>query len=480
MGIDHPVCIRFVHFKIRTCMEKKMELNWPQRLLAAAAQLPLWVWAAFLGYSGIMIVILHNYIGWQSVNTMLGLLSLPLVTRITASNGNYYRYGIMAFATAVLASFVPTNTMLYFSIVLAILFVVEAGIGRINLMPLIMAILMSPLVQYAADVFSFPVRLQLTELVGKGMLLAGMEVTVRGNMILYQNNEFAVDPACMGLNMLVTSLITGLMMIAVSQQRYNKLLGNRWILPVLAVMVVLNVFSNSVRIICLVLFNILPNHPAHGWIGIGCLFLYVMLPAMWLSGWLVRKFGEDRTDNPVPAARLTGMGMLTTQLLLIVTVAIAATVIKKEKAAQQNDISAAPLVAGYNVTRVDASILKLDNPHTLVYIKTIPGFYSGDHHPMICWRGSGFSFRQIEEQRIAANTVYTAILDDGRQKLYTAWWYDNGTNRTIDQFNWRWDAACGANKYALINLTASSEAELKKLTGEVMMHKPFNHILTGM
>lgn len=461
-------------------MERDLKLSWPQRMLATAAQLPLWVWAAFLAYITIMIVILHDYIGWKSVNVMLGLLSLPLVTRITASNGNYYRYGILAMVTAVMACFVPTNTMLYFSIVLALLFVTEAGIGRINLMPLIMAILMSPLVQYAADVFSFPVRLQLTELVGKGMQFAGMEVTVRGNMILYQNNEFAVDPACMGLNMLVTSLITGLMMIAVNQQRYNKILGNQWILPVLAVMVVLNIFSNCVRMICLVIFNVLPDHPAHGWIGIGCLFLYVMLPAIWLSGWLTRRFGKDRKDSLRPAASLTGMGMLTAQLLLIFAVAIAAMVIKKEKTALQNDTSPAPLVTGFNVTRVDASILKLDNPQALVYIKTIPGFYSGDHHPMICWRGSGFSFRQIEEQRIASNTVYTAILDDGRQKLYTAWWYDNGVKRTIDQFNWRWDVACGANRYALINLTASSETELKKLTSEVMMHQPFNHILRGM
>ena len=459
-------------------MEKKMELRWPQQLLAASARLPIWVWTAFLGYAAIMI--LHDYIGWRSVNVVLGLMSLPLVTRITGKNGNHYRYGVLSIITAVLACFVPTNTMLYFSIVFALLFVTEAGIGRINLMPLIMAVLMSPLVQYAADVFSFPVRLQLTELVGKGMQLAGMEVTVRGNMILYQNNEFAVDPACMGLNMLVTSMITGLMMIAINQQRYNRIPGNRWLLPVLAVMVVLNIFSNCIRMICLVLFNVLPNHPAHGWIGIACLFLYVMLPAMWLTGWLTRRYGKDNIVKPVIAARLTGMGMLTAQFLLIVSVAIAASVIKKEKAALQLDISPVPPVIGWNVARVDASILKLDNPNSLAYIKSIPGFYSGDHHPMICWRGSGFSFRRIEEQYIAFNTVYTAILDNGAQKLYTAWWYDNGYSRTIDQFTWRWDVFRGANKYALINLTASSETELKAMVGDVMTKQPFNHILTGM
>lgn len=462
-------------------MEKKMELSWLQRMLAGSAQVPLWVWTAFLGYATIMVIILHDYIGWQSVNVVLGLMSLPLVTTITGKNGNHYRYGIIALITAMLACFVQTNTMLYFSIVFALLFVTEAGIGRINLLPVIMAGLMSPLVQYAADVFSFPVRLQLTELVGQGMKLAGIEVMVRGNMILYQNNEFAVDPACMGLNMLVTSLITGLMMISVNQKRYKKVLGNRWLLPLMLAMTGLNIFSNCVRMICLVIFNVLPDHPAHGWIGIGCLFIYVMLPAMWLSGWLIRKFGKELAAQPAKiSSRLTGPGMLLAQLVLIIAVAIAAMVIKKEKAALQNDQSPAPLVAGYNSMRVDASIIKLDNAQSLVYIKNIPGFYSGDHHPMICWRGSGFSFRQIEKQQFASNTVYTAILDNGAAQLHTAWWYDNGSSRTIDQLRWRWDVLCGAHAYSLINITASSNQELELQIINILREKPFNHILSGM
>ncbi|MBO9633899.1 MAG: exosortase N [Chitinophagaceae bacterium] len=462
-------------------MEKKMELSWPQRILTGSAQMPVWVWAAFLGYAAIMIIVLHDYIGWQSVNVVLGLLALPLVTRITGKNGNHYRYGILAIATAVLACFVPTNTMLYFSIVFALLFVTEAGIGRINLMPVIMATLMSPLVQYAADVFSFPIRLHLTEFAGHAMKLAGMEVTVRGNMILYQNNEFAVDPACMGLNMLVTSLITGLMMISVNQKRYNKILSNRWMVPVLVTMVGLNIISNCIRMVCLVLFNILPDQPAHGWIGIGCLLVYVMLPAMFLSGWLIRRFGKDIPAKPVTiSAHLTGLGMLAAQLLLMGSVAIAAMVIKKEKSELKNSQSPVPAVAGFHADRVDASIIKLDNPQTLVYIKNIPGFYSGDHHPMICWRGSGYSFRQIEKKKIAANTVYTAILDDGAHQLHTAWWYDNGTRRTIDQLSWRWDMFRGAHAYSLVNLTASSGTELEQALTNILANKPFNPILTGM
>ncbi|MGN6417278.1 MAG: exosortase N [Pseudobacter sp.] len=463
-------------------MEKKMELSYPQRMLAAAAQLPIWVWVAFAGYAGVMFFSLHDYIGWQSANVVLGLLALPLVTRITGKNGLNYRYGILAMGAAVLSCYVPANTLLYFSIVFALLFVTEAGIGRINLLPLILAVLMSPLVQYAADVFSFPIRLHLTQMVGQGMELMGMEVTVRGNMILYQNNEFAVDPACMGLNMLVTSLITGVMMMAVNQQRYKKIISARWIIPVMICMVALNIFSNSVRMVCLVLFNILPDHPAHGWIGIACLFLYVMLPAMWLSGWLIKRFGTDLSKMPPVqvSARLTGWGMLAVQALLLVSVSVAATLIKKEKAALHNDQSPVPAVAGFQSTRIDASIVKLQDSSTLVYIKQIPGFYSGDHHPMICWRGSGFSFRQIEQQQVAGTTLYTALLTDGKQQLHTAWWYDNGSSRTVNQFVWRWDAFKGHLPYSLINITASSESELKQAVTKVLNQQPFNSILKGM
>lgn len=38
----------------------------------------------------------------------------------------------------------------------------------------------------------------------------------------------------------------------------------------------------------------------------------------------------------------------------------------------------------------------------------------------------------------------------------------------------------GAHAYSLINLTASSEAELEQAVSGNFMKKPFNHILSGM
>lgn len=462
-------------------MEKKIELSYLRRLLAGASQLRLWIWLAFAGYGCILLFALHDYIGWKSMNVLLGLLTLPFVGRITARNGNHYRYGILAVVAALLSCFAPANTLLYFAIVFAVLFVVEAGIGKINSLPLLVAVLMSPMVKYAADVFSFPIRLQLTKLVGSGMQLSGFDVVVRGNMIFYNGNEFAVDPACMGLNMLVTSLITGIMVMAVSQKQYNKVLSNRWMIPVLLVMLMLNLLSNVVRMVALVVLNILPGNIAHDWIGIICLLVYVMLPAIWICRWLIRRYGHDiAATSPQVSVRLTSPKMLLLQLLLLMAVSLAAVTVKKEKAGYAEDKSPAPAVAGFQTERVDAGIIKLQNQSSLVYIKHIPGFYSGDHHPMICWRGSGYAFRQIEMKTIAGTQVYTAILDNNVNQLYTAWWYDNGVHQTINQLSWRWDNLKGSHDYSLLNVTAASTSDMMAAVTNILIQKPFNHILGGM
>ncbi|NML20480.1 exosortase N [Pseudoflavitalea sp. G-6-1-2] len=463
-------------------MERKIELNKSRQVLTGAGNIPLWVWLAFAAYGVILVCFLQNFASWKSLNVLLGLIALPLVTRVKGLNGVDYRYGICAFVCALLTFFAPANTLLYWAVVFALLFVIEAGIGKLNGMPLLIALLMSPIVRYAADVFSFPIRLQLTRLVGNAMQLAGMDITVHGNMIMHNDNEFAVDQACMGLNMLITSLIIGVMMLAICQQRFNKTLGNRWLIPVMLITLVLNLGSNVVRMICLVAFNILPENPMHDWIGILCLIAYVLLPSIWLMGWLVKRYGSERSvAMPVEiSARLSSPFMLLVQLALLITVFFAATVVRKEKAALPDDSSPVPAVAGFTASRFDAGIIKLQSQQSLVYIKHIPGFYSAEHNPMICWRGSGYAFRKIEKKKIAGHDVYTALLDNGSHQLYTAWWYDNGQRSTIDQLSWRWDNLKGSHDYSLLNVTAASTSDMMAAVTNILNQKPFNHILSGM
>jgi exosortase N len=418
-----------------------------------------WPVALLVTYGLVFQVALQSYLLWQSVNMILGLIALPMVTVFNRNTKGSLRYALVALLLGILSMLVPVNTLLYFTILMAVLFVAENFIGKINMLPLLVIVLMSPVFQYMANVFSFPVRLQLTEWAGSVMNFAGMQATVHGNMITCGSSEFSVDPACMGLNMMVTSLLLEVILVAIYQKKYGKRASWWQVLLLLGVITILNIFSNLFRIVFLVWFNIQPGTLMHEVTGIACLLFYVVLPGLFITGrtmkWIGRNPGTGNPGGMVKKYR--GLHLA----LLVVTIA-AAYIVDGHNKKINSATADAPIVDGYTTHRVSADILKLENDHSLIYIKAIPGFYSAEHNPMICWRGSGYELKQIAEEEMGGLEVYTALLQNGNDRLYTAWWYENGSNRTIDQLNWRMDALTGGNNYSVVNVTAASKDLLLK------------------
>ncbi|HSZ34794.1 MAG TPA: hypothetical protein VK772_15865, partial [Puia sp.] len=68
--------------------------------------------------------------------------------------------------------------------------------------------------------------------------------------------------------------------------------------------------------------------------------------------------------------------------------------------------------------------------------------------------------------------IYTSTLEKGNDKLYTAWWYDNGELKTISQFTWRWDSFKHNRPWVLVNVTAESESELFKQIRQIRKINP--------
>lgn len=418
-----------------------------------------WPFALLLAYGLIFLAALQSYLLWQSVNMMLGLIALPVVTVFNRNTKGSLRYALVALLLGILSMLVPVNTLLYFTILFSLFFIAETFIGKINMLPLLVILLMSPVFQYMSNVFSFPVRLQLTEWAGSMINFAGMQATVHGNMITCTNSEFSVDPACMGLNMMVTSLLLQVILIAVYQKKYAKRASWWQVLLLLGIITILNVFSNLFRIVLLVWFNIQPDTLMHEITGIACLLFYVVLPSLFITGRSIKWIGgNSRIDTTAgPVKKYRGIHLA----LLAITIAAAYTVDGHNKKIK-SVVANAPVVDGYTTHRISADILKLENDNSLIYIKAIPGFYSAEHNPMICWRGSGYELKQIAEEEMSGLKVYTALLQNGNDQLYTAWWYENGSNRTIDQLNWRMDALSGGNNYSVVNVTAASKDLLLK------------------
>ena len=70
--------------------------------------------------------------------------------------------------------------------------------------------------------------------------------------------------------------------------------------------------------------------------------------------------------------------------------------------------------------------------------------------------------QQIQKEKIGTRELYTGMLINGDEKLYSAWWYDNGHTSGISQFKWRWDMIKGSEDYAVVNVTCSGREELEK------------------
>ncbi len=106
-----------------------------------------------LPYIVLALFCLPRYIGVTSLNIQLGVLALLLTARIDRSRTGSWRYGITAVLCLLLLYSVPANTFIYLSIVMALAFAVESYAGRLNLLPLLVLVFMSPIFGSLSDLF---------------------------------------------------------------------------------------------------------------------------------------------------------------------------------------------------------------------------------------------------------------------------------------------------------------------------------------
>lgn len=433
------------------------------RCTSRGAKLPAtWLLAVYI-VTGIME--LQAYFAWRSTLFILSVVAMVMVFRIDRTRAGSMRCGWVAMCFLLLSWQLPVFTLRYAALASAIFFVVEYFYGRIHLLTFITAILVTPVIDYAANVFSFPLRLWLTGMAGK--ILAGVNptITTNGNVIQLGHNEFTVDVACMGLQMMLTSLLCGVMLIAFYQRRYQKTLPGILIGLVLMGITGLNIIANLFRIILLIQFALPPGTAAHDAVGILSLLIYVILPLIPGIKWLLQRYGKTVMEHTIAAPRRYGLVL---QLLLLGGI-VAGHYLKRNNAGSDMERSTRiKILPGYTQTIETGHVIKQTAADALLYIKPIPGFYFTDHQPMICWKGSGFEFFNVQEQTMQGVKMYTAELRKGSSTLYTAWWYENSTRRSSSQLEWRWDALCSGDNYYLINMTVEKKALLEQKTGALL------------
>ena len=389
---------------------------------------------------------LPNYTVWAT------LAFSVYVIRPDNSNKRSRKYMILASVFVIAAFFTGVKTFYFLAIGLSMLYAIESYIGSVGFLPFFLVGLLTPTLNYFNNIMGFPVRLKLSQWAGQILQLLGYKIKVTGNMLLLNGSEFSVDPACMGLKMMAVSLLAGIIIMAFYERQGNRQFSFWGAAVVLIVITVFNILANMIRILILVIFKILPENPMHDIIGVLTLAFYVIIPTWFFVKLVHRKAGQSKTVANKP----TKPGRLGYNFILIAIVLLTGFTRFNNVEPLTDEIPDVTL-QGYSKKLVKGDVLKFEKPGVLIYIKPLQKFYGSEHNPMICWVGSGYKFKMVTKKHIANKDVYTGILKKGNDKLYAAWWFDNGHYQTIQQGDWRWRSLKGENFY-LVNVNAESES----------------------
>lgn len=392
-------------------------------------------------------------------NELIGLCLLPFVISIQNNRRFNYLYLLLFISFGFGAWMYSVRMFYFFSLAFYMLWLVELVLGKVNILTIFLLIFMSPFFFQISVILGFPIRLQLSEMAGTLLQCVGLNIQIDGNMMQLSGATFTVDEACMGLNMLAISMLMGIFILAYTSRIAKKTLRLKHITTYFVIGFLLNIVSNLLRIILLVLFKIAPENPMHEIIGLLCLIFYILIPLYLLGKWLVFNYGHKPAISNKNITIITpiGKGVLLLAALSLMFIGIHI----DHKRSQPDVVAHAKINApAYVITQMEDGVTKLVNHSTLVYVKPIPEFFSGEHTPLICWKGSGYTFKNTLKANISGHEIYYGQLIKNNEALYTAWWYDNGSVQTIDQFDWRLRMMRGEENFSLINVSASDENTL--------------------
>ncbi|MGV3503251.1 MAG: archaeosortase/exosortase family protein [Adhaeribacter sp.] len=459
--------------------------------------LPLGLLGAYLALA---FVFLQDYLIWDS-QWLLALALLPGVARAPGVRSFSPALLLAVLALALPAALLHNTTLYFFAFLTAMWCGARLLYGRVSAFPLLLLAAASPLFKYVAQILSFPLRLALTSRAAAVLDSLGLEAEAAGNLILIRGEEFSVDPACAGLSMLSLSLILAVFVLAHLQHGGRPWPG--WLTGgMLAGMLVLNLGANLLRILLLVLFQVLPGNPLHDVLGLLCLLLYALVPFYLLARLVYRRINKqgpaapnqaaatnrtsatagtaatggtaataatDRptatngiavaegTAGPSPSTVSLRGRLFFNFLLLLLLAGIGSCLTWKQPPLARKQASPIP---GFDSEAMANGVTKYRNGQALVYLKPVPAFYSTEHHPLICWEGSGYKFRNVRQRSFGAYTVFFGELQKKQEKLYTAWWMDNGSHPTIRQWDWRWRMLKGEAGFQLVNVTVARKEDL--------------------
>ncbi len=420
-------------------------------------------------YSLFALFSLRNYIFIDSA-FILAICAIPLML-MSQKRETSNRLFIPILFLVLVNVFIQTNILRYLSFALSILFLIESHYGKINSTIYAIIIIISPYLKFMHSLYSYDLREKIGKIVERLLIHIQPNTKIYGNSIFFEGQKFSIDPGCAGIQMVFVSFVIGTIFLLYLEQNKLVRFNSLEIIVSLAILFMLNLVNNFIRITFLIVFVILPENALHSIVGLLSLIAFTILPFGFLAYWYTIKFKNQYKPATDKIAHKTNTSWSYLMAMIVILVS--------GKPIQSNSFSnVKPLnFKNYHYSVLNEGIIKYSNNHSIMYQK--PTFlFKSEHNPMVCWQGSGYDLQNIQIRNFNNHLIKVGTLISGADTLYTAWWFDNGSKTMIDQWQWRKDQFINKSKpYFLINLTTENPAELSKLIQDYNRNKSsiWNH-----
>lgn len=403
-------------------------------------------------------VLLRNYF-FPSLQIVLAVMVAPFIFRLRKGiTSNRYLYISLLLLCLYMIS--SMKVFLFLSVGSLLFFTIEGYVGLIGFLPFVFLLSISPALHYAVNIFTFDLRIGLSHISSEFLNYIGFKVQCYGNyFILPDGFKFNVDKACLGLNMFNTGLALSVLMIGLAEKKSERTLNITALFFVMLTSGLFLVLANLMRIITIVWFRSLPNTFSHEVIGILSLLLYMALPMALLINKTVSRFGKSLYSSE-------SFFLSFNKRKAVVTICACALLcfsfmkIEKDSKNVVKDLKVEKLtLPGYTKSKKEDGVYEFRRDSILIYVKPAVKPFESDHPPALCWKASGFDVEDVTETNIGGNTILVAQLKKESITQYTAWWYDNGSIKTTDQWVWRLNKG---EPFRIINITAQNKQAMLK------------------
>lgn len=404
------------------------------------------------------------------IQIILAIISTPFFFKIKQPGIYSYGYGIVAIVLLLFYIWLQIFILLFLCIGCVLLFSIESQKGKVGILPFLFLVSISPALNYLVNISTFSIRMALSKYAALMLNKIGIAVENKGAyFIMPDGYSFSVDTACIGLNMFNTGLCMVLLLVGFSQQNSKKNIGFMSLVIIFLATVALLILTNLLRIVAIVFFRSAPGTFSHDTIGLVSLIIYTLIPVYFLIRFLTKRYGTVQEEKPQHQAA-PFMKSSIISILLCIAMIVASSFVKSTKHYAKDQKLSALVLPGYSRQAKEDGVYEFRKDSVLIYIKPANKAYESDHPPALCWQGSGFQLNEITEAHYGNITVLKAILKRDSVTQYTAWWYDNGTNKTISQWEWRFSKG---EPYRIINITTINKEELDKLCNFYLRQKLF-------